>query len=128
MSSFYHFYFGSTAEKMNIPLLNFYHPNKKTRPGLKVGQKSFNKSYIRLLLRSETFREVSRLYRGKFVSECIKERNEKINKFSKYLKGLMTMHHKDSLKIAEIIRSSKCKVPWSNLDIVEADHRASEDL
>lgn len=52
MSSFYHFYFGPIAQTMNIPLVNFYHPDKKTRPGLKVGQKSFNRSYIRLLLRS----------------------------------------------------------------------------
>jgi hypothetical protein len=52
MSNFYHHYFGNTAQKMNVPLVNFYHPDKKTRPGLRVGQKSFNKSYVRLLLRS----------------------------------------------------------------------------
>ena len=125
MSSFYHFYFGSTAQRMGIPLLNFYHPDKRTRPGLKVGQKSFNKAYIRLLLRSDSFRDASRLYRGKFILECKEERNEKIQKFSKYLRGVIA---KNPAKISEIIRSSKCKVPWSTQDIVEADRRACEDL
>jgi hypothetical protein len=58
----------------------------------------------------------------------MEERNKKISKFSKYLKGVIAIHHQDSLKIAEIIRSSKCKVPWTNMDIAEADRRASEDL
>lgn len=66
MSGFYHFHFESAAQKMNVPLINFYHPDKKTRPGLKVGQKSFNRCYVRLLLRSESFRAVSRAYRGRF--------------------------------------------------------------
>ena len=71
MSGFYHFYFGSTAKVMNVPLINFYHPDKKTRPGLRVGQKSFNRSYVKLLLRSEVFREVSQAYRGRFYQECV---------------------------------------------------------
>jgi len=71
MSGFYHYYFGSTAKCMNIPLINFYHPDKKTRPGLRVGQKSFNRSYVKLLLRSAVFREVSRAYRGRFYQECV---------------------------------------------------------
>ena len=70
MSCFYHHYFGATADTMNVPLLNFYHPDKKTRPGLRVGQKSFNRGYIRLLLRSQPFREASQLYRARFEEEC----------------------------------------------------------
>ena len=35
---------------------------------------------------------------------------------------------KDSDKMREVIRSSKCKVPWSNLEIEEADRRAHDDL
>ena len=56
---------------MNVPLVNFYHPDKKTRPGLRVGQKSFNKSYVRLLLKSEVFRDVSRAYRKRFYDDCL---------------------------------------------------------
>ena len=71
MSGFYHHYFGTTAQHMNVPLVNFYHPDKKTRPGLRVGQKSFNKSYVRLLLKSEVFRDVSRAYRKRFYDDCL---------------------------------------------------------
>ncbi len=56
MSSFYHHHFEAIAQRMNIPLVNFYHPDKKTKPGLRTGQKSFNLSYIKLLLRSDSFR------------------------------------------------------------------------
>jgi hypothetical protein len=56
MSNFYHHHFDKISQKLNIPLVNFYHPDKKTKPGLKIGQKSFNKSYIKLLLRSDSFR------------------------------------------------------------------------
>ena len=52
MSQFYHHYFDKVATAMGIPLINFYHPDKKTRPGYRCGQKSFNSTYIRLLLRS----------------------------------------------------------------------------
>ena len=44
---------------MGIPIINFYHPDKKTRPGFKSGQKSFNASYIRLLLKSIDFKNVA---------------------------------------------------------------------
>lgn len=71
MSSFYHHYFEVTAQKMNIPLVNFYHPDKKTKPGLITGQKSFNLSYIKLLLKSDSFREVSRSYHKHFKDDCI---------------------------------------------------------
>jgi len=99
---------------MNIPLVNFYHPDRKTKPGLRVGQKSFNKSYIKLLLRSDSFREISKQYRLKFMDESIKERTQKIPKFVTYLKGVMLKHGNDYKKVSEAIRSSKCKVPWTN--------------
>lgn len=66
MSSFYHYHFDELAQKMDIPLINFYHPDKKTRPGFKAVQKSFNSSYTRLLLKSNTFKEVIKQYHAKF--------------------------------------------------------------
>lgn len=100
MSGFYHFYFGGTAQKMNVPLVNFYHPDKKTRPGLRVGQKSFNRSYIRLLLRSEPFREVSKAYRSRFYTECVEERQGKVSKFADYLRGVVRKCGGDARRMA----------------------------
>jgi len=56
MSSFYHYHFDKISNTLNVPLVNFYNPDRKTKPGLKTGQKSFNKSYIRLILKSDSFR------------------------------------------------------------------------
>lgn len=42
MSHFYHHHFDSVASKLKTPLVDFYHPDKKTKPGLKTGKKSFN--------------------------------------------------------------------------------------
>jgi hypothetical protein len=81
MSSFYHHHFEVIGQSMGIPIVNFYHPDKKTKPGLRTGQKSFNLSYIKLLLRSDSFREVSRSYYRHFKAECIAERTSKIPKF-----------------------------------------------
>jgi len=113
---------------MNVPLVNFYHPDKKTRPGLTIGQKSFNRAYIRLLLRSEVFREVSRDYRQRFYQECLTERRTKLCRFTAYLRGVVNKCDGDRERMIEAIKSSKCKVPWSNNDIAEADRRAREDL
>jgi len=113
---------------MNVPLVNFYHPDRKTKPGLKVGQKSFNKAFIRLLLRSESFRAASRIYRQRFREECAHERKNKIPIFTTYLKNVIIKYGHDYTKMSEAIRSSKCKVPWTNQDIEEADRRAKEEL
>ncbi len=58
MSHFYHYHFDCIARQYNVPLINFYHPDKKTKPGLYVGQKSFNSTYIKLILKSKTFRSI----------------------------------------------------------------------
>lgn len=108
--------------------MNFYHPDKKTKPGLHTGQKSFNLSYIKLLLRSDSFREVSRAYYRHFKTECLAERATKIPKFALYLRRLILRHGHDPLLMQEAIHSSKCKVPWSNRDIEEADRRAMAEL
>lgn len=57
MSQFYHHHFDEICTKLSIPITSFYHPNKKTKPGLHIGYKSFNSKYIKLLLRSSSFKK-----------------------------------------------------------------------
>lgn len=56
MSQFYHHHFDQVCQEAGTPLASFYHPDKNTKPGLVVGQKTFNLSYIRTLLKSKSFR------------------------------------------------------------------------
>ncbi len=58
MSQFYHHHFDAVKAALKIPLVNFYHPEKKTKPGLTTGQKSFNSSYVKIILKSVSFRKV----------------------------------------------------------------------
>lgn len=57
MSRFYHHHFDKTAKEEKIPITSFYHPNRKTKPGLAIGYRTFNYRYIKLLLKSSSFRE-----------------------------------------------------------------------
>ncbi len=57
MSHFYHYHFDTVSANEGIPITQFYHPNKKTKPGLATGQKTFNAKYVKLLLKSKTFLE-----------------------------------------------------------------------
>jgi hypothetical protein len=95
MSNFYHHHFETIATKMGVPLVNFYHPDKKTKPGLRTGQKSFNLSYIKLLLKSDSFREVIKNYHKKFRQECLAERRLKIPKFLGYIRNALSQHGSD---------------------------------
>ncbi len=62
MSQFYHHHFDIVANTLKIPLINFYHPDKKTKPGLSTGQKSFNSSYVKMILKSLSFRKMCMEY------------------------------------------------------------------
>jgi hypothetical protein len=117
MSNFYHHHFEAIANKMGVPLVNFYHPDKKTKPGLRTGQKSFNLSYIKLLLKSDSFREVIKNYHKKFKQECLAERRLKIPKFLSYIRNAITQHGSDPERIDIMFKSSKFKVPWTNEEI-----------
>lgn len=128
MSGFYHHHFGKVAKQMGVPIVNFYHPDRKTKPGLRVGQKSFNKSFIKLLLRSDSFRQTSQTYCLRFRQDCIDERRVKLPKFVAYLKNLVIKYGHDFDRMAEVIRSSKCKVPWTSEEIEEAGRRARVEL
>lgn len=72
MSQFYHHHFDEVAKRLGIPLVNFYHPDKKTKPGLHTGQKSFNSSFVKIILKSKTFRKVCQDYHSNFIQECTK--------------------------------------------------------
>ena len=67
MAQFYHNYFDKTSKRCNLPITSFYHPDKKTKPGLQVGFRTFNITYIRLLLKSQEFREVIKVYHKFFL-------------------------------------------------------------
>jgi hypothetical protein len=60
MSHFYHFHFDTISKNLSIPITLFYHPNKKTKPGLTIGHKTFNSKYVKLLLKSKTFKNDSK--------------------------------------------------------------------
>ena len=89
MSYFYHHYFDKASKSQNIPITSFYHPDKKTRPGFQIGFKTFNITYIRLLLKSKVFRNVIKEYHHYFIDECLKERQKKLNSFTNSIKRIM---------------------------------------
>eukprot|EP00331_Platyophrya_macrostoma_P024038 CAMPEP_0176448014 /NCGR_PEP_ID=MMETSP0127-20121128/25474_1 /TAXON_ID=938130 /ORGANISM="Platyophrya macrostoma, Strain WH" /LENGTH=352 /DNA_ID=CAMNT_0017834769 /DNA_START=42 /DNA_END=1101 /DNA_ORIENTATION=+ len=129
---FYETYFAETAKRNKCDITNFYHPNKKLKGGSKkaaalktkgtAGLKSFNSTYIDLILSSEQFRnDAYEFMEGCFVQEYIKTRYQKIEKLlkqmEKYLKELETL----ILKIKEnVMNNSKSKLPWSNSELEEA--------
>lgn len=77
---FYRHHFEDIAKKLDICITNFYHPNRQTKAGVKSGCKTFNFTYVRLVLRSDTFRQVVKNYLGAFVKDNLKERKKKVAK------------------------------------------------
>ena len=128
MSQFYHHHFDSVANTLKIPLINFYHPDKKTKPGLSTGQKSFNSSYVKTILKSLSFRKVCSEYHAHFKEDCKKERNKKISTFTRSLFAIVDQDKQDKTKLIKFLQSSKCKIPWTDKEIEETYNRASEDL
>lgn len=49
-----------------------------------------------------------------FYQECLDERQAKVGKFANYLRGVAHKYGEDKGRMMEAIKSSKCKVPWSN--------------
>jgi len=56
INMFYRHHFGELAERLGLSLLHFYHPNKQLKTGIRCGPKTFNYTYVRLILRSQSFR------------------------------------------------------------------------
>ena len=68
MSQFYHFHFDTVAKAMKIPITTFYHPNKKTRPGLTGVHKTFNTKYVHDLMLSKSFLNDVKEYHNIFIN------------------------------------------------------------
>lgn len=88
MSQFYHHHFEVVSKSIGVPLTTFYHPDKKTKPGLKVFHRTFNHKYIQQMLLSLTLKEDIKEYHKIFVKECQKERRKKIFSFASSLKKI----------------------------------------
>lgn len=78
-------------------LVNFYHPDKETKPGLSTGQKSFNSSYAKTILKSFSFRKVCIEYHAKFKEDCKKERNKKTSTFIRSMFTIVDQDKQDGL-------------------------------
>lgn len=72
MSSFYHHHFDEVVERKGLPITTFYHPDKKTKPGLAIVHKTFNTKYVKHLLLSKSFRNDVKDYHCIFREECQK--------------------------------------------------------
>lgn len=89
MNCFYHHHFDEIATSQRIPITMFYHPNRKTRPGLQIGFKTFNAKYINILLKSKSFMHDVKEYHALFLQDCTKERQKKLNSFSNSIQRIM---------------------------------------
>lgn len=128
MSQFYHHHFDHLATPANIPITEFYHPNKKTRPGLASGFKTFNLSYIRRILKSKSFRADVREYHRIFLQECMKERLKKIESFKATLLKCVRNDQPNHQELVRYLQGSQCKIPWTSREIYEAWDMAQREL
>lgn len=151
---FYTHYFSETAKELDIDLENFYHPQKsfkkrsvkKASKNIKKnsttniiipGQKSFNKTYIELILKSNSFKKDLEIYlNDHFMKDCEENRIQKIMKFlnhcTKIKDDICLMHsittpHSNNLKKQVlfalrkyVLKDSKAKIPWSDDEIHQA--------
>ena len=128
MCQFYHHHFDQISEMQKIPLTDFYHPNKKTRPGLVCGQKTFNLSYVRLVLKSKSFKADAREYHKIFVQDCMKDRDKKVGSFKAALLKCMNNNYGNQEQLIRYLQSSQCKIPWTSREIQEAWFLAQREL
>lgn len=80
INMFYRHHFQEIAKKLDICITTFYHPNRQTKTGVKSGCKTFNFTYVRLVLRSDSFRQVVKNYLNVFLRDNLKERKKKVTK------------------------------------------------
>ncbi|CAK80371.1 unnamed protein product (macronuclear) [Paramecium tetraurelia] len=140
---FYEAYFKELSLKMNKDLKYFIHPQKKMQIGVinyQSGFKSFNQPYIRTILKSKSFRsEIKDYILNHFVREVQEEMSYKLLKFIKFCSRMYEEALKDfqmnsaknddeeyfrnfiRLKMEQsILKNSKCKIPWSLQEIIDA--------
>ena len=104
------------------------------------GQKSFNKTYIDLILKSKTFKKDLEFYlENHFIKDCAENRHRKILKFLNHCKkikdDICLMHSITTpnkldcdgvkkmilLKLrGYILNDGKAKLPWSDTEIIQA--------
>ncbi|KAM3134551.1 hypothetical protein pb186bvf_013365 [Paramecium bursaria] len=140
VEEFYQFHFQQVSAIQKIPLQNFFHPQKLIKQ-LRPTFKSFNQTYIKLIMSSSSFRrEVNHYLQNKFVVECEKERIKKLQKFVSCCYQAYYQAEQDFIyyyakddqdedfgreyirkKLEEyILLNPKCKIPWSNQEIYDA--------
>ncbi|CAD8075305.1 unnamed protein product [Paramecium primaurelia] len=140
---FYENHFKELSLKMNKHLTYFIHPQKKMQIGIityQSGFKSFNQPYIRTILKSQSFRsEIKDYILNHFVREVQEEMSYKLSKFIKFCSRMYQEALKDyqmnsaknddeeyfrnfiRLKMEQsILKNSKCKIPWSLQEIIDA--------
>ena len=103
------------------------------------GQKSFNKTYIDLILQSKVFRNDLQFYlENHFVKDCVANRNRKILKFLSHCKKIkddICLMHSITTPLFDfdgvkkeivvklrgyILNDGKAKLPWSDAEILQA--------
>ncbi|EAR82361.1 hypothetical protein TTHERM_01179920 (macronuclear) [Tetrahymena thermophila SB210] len=131
---FYEDYFGKTAQEHQIPLKNFYHPQKQIKKGQKTkentpGQKSFNQAYISLILKSDSFRKKVQYYIDNLILEQIQqERKSKIAKVIANLKKKYQQIEKELQKKNNSIAPFKLQTtPQSDISYYWESTKESED-
>ncbi|CAD8160429.1 unnamed protein product [Paramecium octaurelia] len=140
---FYETHFKELSLSMSKHLAFFIHPQKKMQIGMinyQSGFKSFNQPYIRTILKSKSFRaEIKDYILNHFVREVQEEMSYKLLKFIKFCSRMYEEALKDfqmnsaknddeeyfrnfiRLKMEQsILKNSKCKIPWSLQEIIDA--------
>ncbi|CAD8081699.1 unnamed protein product [Paramecium sonneborni] len=140
---FYEIHFKELSLKMKKHLTYFIHPQKKMQIGIityQSGFKSFNQPYIRTILKSQSFRqEIKDYILNHFIKEVKEEMSFKLSKFIKFCSRMYEEALKEyyvncaknndeeyfrnfiRLKMEQsIVKNSKCKIPWSFQEIIDA--------
>ncbi|CAD8080286.1 unnamed protein product [Paramecium sonneborni] len=140
---FYETHFKMLSQKMNKDLTYFIHPQKKMQIGIityQSGFKSFNQPYIKTILKSQSFRQEIKDYIEKhFIQEVQEEMSYKLSKFIKFCSRMYEEALKEYYRICAknddeeyfrnfirlkmeqlIVKNSKCKIPWSLQEIIDA--------
>jgi len=115
--------------------------NKKTmeKKAIIPGQKSFNKTYIDLVLQSKVFRKDLEYYlENQFIKDCEANRHRKVLKFLNHCKKIkddICLMHSITTPLLDfdgpkkiilsklrgyILTDGKAKLPWSDTEIIQA--------
>eukprot|EP01015_Nassula_variabilis_P023904 TRINITY_DN4513_c0_g1_i10.p1 TRINITY_DN4513_c0_g1~~TRINITY_DN4513_c0_g1_i10.p1 ORF type:complete len:301 (+),score=36.81 TRINITY_DN4513_c0_g1_i10:191-1093(+) len=125
-NQFYEHYFGEIKNNEKISIENFYQPIKKSKKG---SQRTYNQNYLKLTLKSQSFREDLLAYvQSQFLEEQQVSRDKKIDELLKKCRKLLAKLGKGEkdreVQLEElkkyILNNSKMKLPWSNSELNSA--------